>query len=89
MKYIAFTVLAIYACLIIHALLTYNLEVIVAFYRRKLADAISLSSAKLTIFKETNQSFYETPKSFELWQDDPFIRIARWSRDRIFWITTN
>lgn len=50
-------------------------------------NAVAISTLKETIAKDPGQTFYETPKAVELWQDGPLPRrIKRWNRKAVFWI---
>lgn len=52
-------------------------------------DAIAITTAGRIITRDAGQTFYETPKAIELWQDEPLRRIKRWNRKTVFWIVPN
>lgn len=50
-------------------------------------NAAAIATAKQTIIKDAGQTFYQTPKAIELWQDEPLPRrIKRWDRKAVLWI---
>lgn len=56
------------------------------FYRKKREDvrAISLRTKIYEII--SGQTFYETPKAWELWLNDPLMRLMRWPKSRVLWV---
>jgi len=55
------------------------------FYRIKLIDIVAIRTVTQLIKLGPGQTFYRTPKAIELWQDDPFRRLKRWSQEQVVW----
>lgn len=56
--------------------------------RTRRGDIAAISTATKTIELGENQTFYQTPKMYELWQEFPRLSlIRRWSRTAVFWVT--
>jgi len=51
-------------------------------------DAKELMTARLTIGLHPGQSFYETPKAYEIWDEDPLRFVNRIPKKRVYWVIT-
>ena len=49
-------------------------------------DVKALGTAKSWYEPLMGQYFCELPKSWELWLDEPRLRLKRWDKKRIFWV---
>ena len=54
--------------------------------RERMKGVVAMSTRRKIIEASEGQSFYQLPKSIELWQDEPLQRIIRISHKRVFWI---
>ena len=54
--------------------------------RTERRDVESLRSKECDYALMPGQHFCETPKFWELWQDEPPRRLKRWRKVRIFWV---
>ena len=48
-------------------------------------DIRAVQSLKLVYELNANQSFHETTKAYEIWQDEPLMLIKRIPKVRIYW----
>ncbi len=48
-------------------------------------DIEALVTANRRVVLGENQSFYSTPKSFEVWDNEPLRMVCRISRKRVLW----
>jgi len=51
-------------------------------------DIEAVQSTKWIYELDDNQSWYETPKAYEIWQNAPFVRLKRLPKVRILWVHT-
>ena len=54
--------------------------------RRMRPDVRTITTARLTMELGPGQVFAETPRAWEIWQEDPLMRVKRIRRDRVFWV---
>ena len=54
--------------------------------RRIRLDVRAITTARLTMELGPGQVFAETPKAWEIWQEDPLMRVKRIRRNRVFWV---
>jgi hypothetical protein len=57
-----------------------------AVTRTEAPDVQAITTKDLVIERGENQVFYETGKSWELWQVQPLLFLKRWSKKHIFWV---
>lgn len=46
----------------------------------KRLDVFGLVTEKVDYLKSDNQNFYETPRTWELWQEEPLWFMGRWRK---------
>lgn len=54
--------------------------------RTEMPKVKAIATLTMKIEKYDNQVFYETPKSWELWDTQPLHLVKRWSRKDVFWV---
>lgn len=54
--------------------------------RTKRDDVKALITARQEIELGPNQTFYKTPKAWEIWDDNPLRRVKRIPSTRVFWV---
>lgn len=54
--------------------------------RTRQPEIEALETATQRIELLANQSFYRTPKVYEVWQDEPIIFLKRIPRSRVLWV---
>lgn len=55
--------------------------------RVKCTHIKQLITAKLTIELGEGQAFYQTPKAYEIWQEEPELRLVkRIPKKQVFWV---
>ena len=58
------------------------------FERIKRDDILVLYSIRRGYICGDGQTFYQTPRSYEIWQDEPLALIKRLARKNIYWVST-
>lgn len=54
--------------------------------QRKRLDGITwLRTARKVFGLYEGQAFYETAKSYELWEESPLALVCRWPKTRVLW----
>lgn len=57
--------------------------------REKQADVKAIHTARLSFYLHTGQTFYTTPKAYEIWNEEPLQMVKRIPRKSVYWVSMN